>query len=370
MARLIINRFRPYVIAITGSSGKTTVKYMTGEFLKASGFDVLVAPGNMNTETGLPLAIIGFSKPPETIAGWAAAFIFSPFMAFFKLKYPKYLVLEYAADKPEDIRYLLKIAEPDIAVITNIGVAHIEAFGTIENILEEKWQLAVSARQKVICPQDVFEKAKKIGYPRAEVVSPSFKTVKARNIKSFTNKTGFELYIYGQKGVGEFEFLGKHNILNLELATLAAISAGADREKIMEATSHLSPQSGRGNRVNSSKDFVIIDESYNANPLSMVAALEILARFKLSRRVAILGEMKEIAPISEKSHREVASLARKTADYLIGVGEGFKGLDLDKWYPNVEELNREINTLLKKGDVVLVKGSHANHLEKLIEKLG
>ena len=184
LARAVVNRFRPYVIAITGSSGKTTVKYMVGEFLKASDFDVLVAPGNMNTETGLPLAIIGFQKAPENILSWVVASVVAPFMVFFKLKYPKYLVLEYAADKPDDIKYLIKIAEPDIAVITNIGVAHIEAFGSMKAILEEKWQLAVAAREKVVCPEDIFEKGKDVGYPRAEVVSPSFRTVKARNSNS------------------------------------------------------------------------------------------------------------------------------------------------------------------------------------------
>ena len=118
------------------------------------------------------------------------------------------------------------------------------------------------------------------------------------------------------------------------------------------------------------KNVLLIDESYNANPLSMAAALDNLNQAGDGHKVAIIGEMKEIGPISQKAHLEVAKKAKDAADLVVGVGDGFKDLGLDKWYQNVEELTGEIDSLIREGDIVLVKGSHAVHLEKIIERFG
>jgi UDP-N-acetylmuramoyl-tripeptide--D-alanyl-D-alanine ligase len=369
LAKYIYQKFRPYVVGITGSSGKTTTKYFIGELLKSVKEDVLVAPGNMNTETGLPLAVIGFKKGPEGILEWVKTIIFAPFKAFFTFKYPKYLVLEYAADKPGDIEYLTKIIPPDIAVITNIGVAHLEAFGNLEKIICEKWYLALRSKQKVIVPREVLNMAKNLEKPQAEILIPGEGTVTAVNVKNYLNKTEFDLYIFGRKYHSKFQYLGKHNLDNLELAVLAVFEMVGEKDKIVERIPYLLPQEGRGKRIVGRRDILIIDESYNANPLSMLAALEVFSKIKYGRKVAILGEMKEIGRISEKSHQEIVKAASKIADFTIGVGEGFKATNLDKWYPNVGELEGQIEGLLQPNDVVLIKGSRANRLEKIVSKI-
>jgi UDP-N-acetylmuramoyl-tripeptide--D-alanyl-D-alanine ligase len=369
LAKYIYHKFRPYVVGITGSSGKTTTKYFIGELLKSVKEDVLVAPGNMNTETGLPLAVIGFKKGPEGILNWVKAVVFAPLKAFFTFKYPKYLVLEYAADKPGDIQYLTKIIPPDIAVITNIGVAHLEAFGNLEKIICEKWYLALRSKQKVIVPREVLNMAKNLEKPQAEILIPEEGTVTAANVKSYLNKTEFDLYVFHKKYHLEFQYLGKHNLDDLELAVLAVFEMIGEKDKIVERIPYLLPQEGRGKRIVGRRDILIIDESYNANPLSMLAALEVFSKIKYGRKVAILGEMKEIGRISEKSHQEIAKAASKIADFTIGVGEGFKATNLDKWYPNVGELEGQIEGLLQPNDAVLIKGSRANHLEKIVSKI-
>lgn len=368
LARFVCQRFRPYVIGITGSSGKTTTKYMIGELLKSKTLEVYVASGNLNTETGLPLATIGFDKSPETAFDWISVFFTAPFRALFRFSYPEYLVLEYAADKPGDIGYLLSIVKPDIAVITNFGVAHIEAFKKMENIVREKWQLAIVAK-KIICTEEVARKGRAVEYPLAEIITPGRDTIFTTNVKALTNKTEFDLSIYGKKVHASFEYLGEHNVANFELAALTAIASGVSASKITELVPNLQPQEGRGRRIFAARDIVILDESYNANPLSMLAALKVFAEMKFGRKVAILGEMKEIGPITQRSHQEVAKFAKRVSDFTIGVGGGFRDLELDKWYPNVEKLKEEAKDLLKRGDIVLIKGSHSNRLDKLVNEL-
>lgn len=369
LARLMIRRFRPYVIGVTGSSGKTTVKYMIGELIRSQTSDVFVSSGNMNTETGVPLSVLRYQDAPENPLSWAKILLTAPLRTIFTFSYPKYLVLEYAADKPKDIEYLLKIAEPDIAVITNFGVAHLEAFKSPEKIAQEKWKLVVAARQKIVCPRSVRDKGLEIEYPRADILIPFHKSVTISAVKALTNKTEFTLEIYGTRKKTGFEFFGEHNVENLEIAILAALSAGVAKKRIFSAVETLKPQPGRGQRVDASRDILILDESYNANPVSMLAALKNFSSINPGRKVAVLGEMKEIGSISVRSHLEVAKFAKRISNLTVGVGAGFRDTNLDKWYPNVEELIKETGDIFVRGDLVLVKGSHSNKLEKLVEEL-
>lgn len=369
LARSINTRFNPFVIGVTGSSGKTTIKEMIGELTGKGADEVRVSPGNMNTEMGLPLAVLGFKKSPETTLGW----IWTAKVAFFKylfaFKYPKYLVLEYAADFPGDIKKLCRIIRPNVAVISNIGVAHIEFFKSIENIAEEKWVMALSAKDRIVTALEVLKYTKDFKQPKAEIVTPGKReTAIAEDVKYLTNGSEFDFYLANHHKKVSFKLLGLHNIENLQLAALAALSINPDADDIINRVGSLAPQSGRGRRI-IANDMLIIDESYNANPISFVAALKSFNQVKYTRKIAILGEMKEIGPIAKKSHLEIARLAKESADLVIGVGAGFKDLSLDKWYDNVSDLLSEISTIVKSGDAILIKGSHANNLEKIVEFL-
>lgn len=369
-ARLMYLRFRPFVVGITGSSGKTTVRYMIYSLILASGKDVRSAQENLNTETGLPLAVLGIDKAPQKAIGWIWIFLKIPLVYLFTFKYPDILILEYAADKPGDIKYLINIVSPDVAVITNFGVAHIEAFKTLDKIAKEKWKLSEAASQVVVCPKQVLDKIDEADKIKAKVlVSGKKETAKAEDVKFNTNGTEFNLYLLGKKFSVKFPFWGDHNISNIEIASLAAVSVVGDNKKVAEGISKLELQAGRGRRFMAIRDILIIDESYNANPLSLAAALRNLKQAKYGRKVAIIGEMKEIEPIAIASHREIARLAKESADLVIGVGDKFEGLGLDMWYPNVEELSYKLDSILQSGDVVLIKGSHSVKLDKIIKKL-
>jgi len=368
-AKVIYHRFRPYVIGVTGSTGKTTTKYMISQIGLALGRDVYTASGNLNTQIGLPLAVLGFKSSPESWLGYLGVLIQAPFKALLTKKYARYIVLEYAADRPGDIGQLTSIISPDVAVITNVGVAHISAFKKIERIAKEKWGLALSAKDFVFCSRKVGNLRDLYGQPKAKIIISEDSGVEAKNIKYLTNKTEFELVLNSRTHKAEMGFSGKHNVENLLLAVMVASKVFAADERIVGALKKLLPLTGRGERFIGRKDILVIDESYNANPASMVAALNNFDNIHLGRKVAIIGEMREIDPIKEASHQEIAKLAKQKADFVIGVGDGYRSFNLDKWYADVEQLESEVDSLLDEGDVVLVKGSQAIGLEKIIHKI-
>jgi len=370
LARWIISRFHPYVIGVTGSSGKTTTKYFVAELLASAKDGVRASAGNLNTETGLPLAVLGYDRAPKSAFDWLKVLIFAPIKATFTFSYPKFIVLEYAADKLGDIAYLNSIVKPDIAIISSLGEAHLESFKTKEQIAKEKWNLALAATSAVIINKKVSEKIQSLDEPKSDLyILPSMKTAKAENIKFFTNRSEFDFYLANKKHQTIFSYLGNHNIENLELAAFAAHLASGDVDLIVKSIKNLSPQDGRGRRFVGKNDIVVLDESYNANPSSMKAALEIVESLSGGRKVAILGEMREIGPDTAQAHMEIAELASKVCDLVVGVGENYKSVKLDRWYLSVSELEGEISDFVKSGDIVLVKGSRSNHLDKIIEKL-
>jgi len=370
LAGFLYRKFRPYVIGVTGSSGKTTTKYMIGELLSTVKSNILVSSGNLNTEIGLPLAMIGYQGAPEKFWGWIWVFLSAPVKTFFRLKYPPYLVLEYAADRPRDIEYLTSIVPPDIAVIVNIGVAHLAAFKKFENIIREKWILAQSAQQFVVCDNSVLKKVEALKEPKAKIVETGIaENVKIQNEEKLTNGTEFELILRGKKYNCRTKFMGRHNLGNLELALIAAHLATGERDELVKKIETLEPLEGRGRKFIGENEIVVIDESYNANPLSMLAAIEVFSSIKAGRKVAILGEMCEIGEITAASHREIAKRVKSIATLTVGVGESFKECGLDKWYPSVEELKADIKQILQKGDTVLIKGSLSNRLKEIVEIL-
>jgi UDP-N-acetylmuramoyl-tripeptide--D-alanyl-D-alanine ligase len=367
-AKALIKKFRPYIIGVTGSSGKTTVKYMIAQLLRASGKKVLGSSSNLNTKMGIPMYLLGYKDSPKNIFDWIKVALAVPFKYLSITSYPKYVVCEYAADRPGDIKELLEIIKPQISIITNIGLAHIEIFKSVEKIAEEKWALAAATEEKVIISSVDLKKIKD-KVTRADVVTLEKSPISVLDKKMLPNKTEITLGLFDKKIQTHTKFLGIHNIVNIKMALTVCYFAGCDFVKMVKAIEKFEPLIGRGKRIIGRREVVIIDESYNANPLSMMAALDNLRYTKYGRKVAVLGRMAEIGPISHRSHQEIAIYARKSSDFTVGVGDEFREFGLDKWYPSVEELIKDTEILIKKGDIVLVKGSHTVGLEKFVEKL-
>jgi UDP-N-acetylmuramoyl-tripeptide--D-alanyl-D-alanine ligase len=346
-ARFVLAERRPQIVGVTGSVGKTTTKeaiatvLMSKEAQKSLGF-VGKAENNLNSELGLPLAVLRFTHSPGgSIFGWLRVFFLAPFRAFIFTtiaRYPRLLILEYAADRPGDIRRLVGLAAPVVACITAIGPAHLERFGTIEAVATEKSNLirAVSPQGLVILPRDDR---------RAALLK---KNVQARVLT----------------------VPGRGLLLAKEMAIRVA-----DYFKISEtiARKTLKDFQSLHGRLEEKKvgSLSIIDDTYNANPLSMDLALETLVEQApaRARRVAILGEMRELGSESPTYHSEVGKMARQKVDLLIGVGQLAQNYKPDHWYSSSKLCSEAVLTFVQPKDWLLIKGSRGVHMEQVVQKI-
>lgn len=345
LAKKVLAKHQLDIIGITGSAGKSSAKEAIFQVLKGK-FNgrVKKSEGNLNTEIGLPLAILGFKNSPSMLA-WPivliAAFFRANFSLFDPLKNILILVLEYAADKHGDIDCLTKIAHPKIGVISSIGAAHTEFFGNVENVAKEKFSLvkALTKEGYAIFPKDC---------PFEEVF---IKKIKAKIV--YFSGESLEPYKEIAKIVGKIYQIPDKEIKN--------------------TLDHYQQLAGRANIIKGIKNTTIIDDTYNANPLSMQLALRNLIanseKLKANRRIIILGDMRELGNLSQKYHAEIYHQAQKLADLLITVGSEFRKISPDNNFTNSQLAGEFILSKLENNDIILVKGSRAIRMEKVVRTL-
>jgi UDP-N-acetylmuramoyl-tripeptide--D-alanyl-D-alanine ligase len=375
-----LKRTNPRIIAITGSVGKTSTKEAIFEVLKIKyGKNVRKSEGNLNNETGTPLAILGYLSSPNNYFAWLPVLISAPFRSFFFAKV-EFLVLELAADKPGDIKYLTAFIHPEIAVLTSIGPAHLEAFGKIENIIEEKTNLlrALPSDGWAVLNVD-DEHVKKVSYggrwKKKTYAIKENADFKAKNIRTeivdFKAKTFFDVALTKITNVTQ-NTLGLYSNV---LASLAAVTVGKileiPEEAIVEGLQNVVSEKHRLNVLAGIKQSIIIDDSYNANPLSMKAALDILNELprKGGRKIAVLGDMLEIGDISKEAHELIGKYAKEVSDIVVSVGGISKTYNAKKHFHTAEIAGEYLLNNVKKNDIILIKGSRKIGLDKTAEML-
>lgn len=370
-AKKYLERTKPKIVAITGSVGKTSVKEAIFEVLNVKfGQEVRKSEGNLNNETGLPLAVLNFSKAPsyaDSNLNWIQIILAAPIRCF-ALKPVKILVLEFAADKPGDIKYLTSIARPDIAVLTTIAPAHLEAFGTMEKITEEKTELlrALNKNGWAVLGID-SELVKKSSYggwwqkktyaicESADVQATKIESV----IKDFKSQTNFEVNAHNKVLKVSQNTLGNAFVL----ASLAAVAVGEILEvtgqDMIQGLANLKLEKHRMNVLEGKNKTIILDDCYNANPVSMRAALEVLKNLPhgLGRKIVVLGEMREIGKISDQAHQEIGQIACQIADLTISVGKGAKKYNANKHFDLAVKAGEYLLNETKIGDIILIKAS-------------
>ena len=299
------------VVGITGSTGKTSTKDLLAGMLRPHRRTV-ATPQNWNTEIGLPLTIL--SAPADT----------------------EVLVLEMAMRGRGQIAELARIAEPDVALITNVGPVHLELLGSLEAIRETKLELVRELKPggTAIVPAGLAE------YVPGAVVPD------------------------GDLGSVEIPFESAHMRSNAAMALAAARALGVEPHGLIEV--ELSAR--RGQRIELANGAVVVDDCYNANPMSMRAALDELSRAS-GRRVAVLGDMLELGPDERRFHEEIGAYARERADVLVTVGPLAAAMDGDHAVPDAAAAADLVAGLVKPGDTVLVKASRGVGLEAVAEKL-
>jgi len=386
----VLNKYNPEVIAITGSNGKSTTKEAIACVLREK-FTVLTSPGNYNTELGVPLTILE-QKIPRFFIGWPIILLKSYLYTFRKNYYQK-LVLELAADKPGDIDYLTSFIKPKVAVLTNIGPSHLEQFKTIENVAKEKRILLERTIDNgTLCLNKDDKKIRQMAQGLSRKIiwygTDNSADIWASNFEQ--NLTGIKFNInYKNDSLP----IILHNVLGRHLVypILAAVATGLIYEislgKAIYGLKSIKLPFGRMNIILGISDTIIIDDSYNANPSSMLAALQTLEELDKKkiikgRKIGVLGSMNELGDYEKEGHEQVGEKSAQVLDYLITVGKPANqylaskaietGLSRNKIYKFEDSINagKFLKSFIKKDDIILVKGSQNNvRLEWAIEQI-
>lgn len=359
LARAVLKRQRPRVVTVTGSVGKTSTKEAIYVVLKSK-FRVRRSVKNYNNEIGVPMTIFGTKSPGKNILGWFWVYMKAVWLGSFKHKeYPQILILELGADKPGDLEYLMEMIPSELlkaAVLTAVSPAHLEFFGTMEKVLEEKTTpfKYLPENGKAIINKDC------VNYDKADV-----------------------FYSLDQAMDMTSQFVYPHQAY----APLAGIAVGkvfgiSEQEAKQALLKNYKILPGRGRKIKGVSGSTIIDDTYNSSPLSAKRALEALKKLSCSgRRVAVLGDMLELGEGSSRFHREVGKLAAELQiDYLVAYGkeaeniaEGAEVAGMPQSnilrFRDLEKIVDFLKNLIQAGDAVLIKGSQGVRMEKIVKAL-
>ncbi len=365
IAKLYRNQFNIPIVAITGSVGKTSTKDMIHSVL-SNKFNTFKTIGNFNNEVGLPLTV--FKMTSENKVG----------------------VIEMGMSNFGEISRLTDIVRPDVAVITNIGISHIENLKSQENILKAKLEILEGMEEggTVILNGDDPLLWGLRGTLPYELLYYGIKNKEcemvAENIKGFSDSTVFEFVINEERYTAEIKVPGAHHVYNALSAILVGTQYGMSGSEIIEGIGSFVPGGMRQNIIRTDK-YTIIKDCYNASPASMRSGLNVLGviepKSEGGRKIAILGNMLELGDFAVDSHKNVGKWVKEEKiDCLVTVGDMAKniaigaidaGFDKNKIYKydtNLEAISG-LEQILREGDCILIKGSRGMRLEEIADAL-
>jgi UDP-N-acetylmuramoyl-tripeptide--D-alanyl-D-alanine ligase len=333
------------VVGVTGSVGKTSVKDICRALLPGN---VHANRENLNTEIGLPLTILEAPEGTDT------------------------LVLEMAMRGAGQIAELAAIAEPEVAVITNVGPVHVELLGSVAAIAAAKAEILddLPPGGTAVAPVEAGELEPHLTPVARQLRFGPGGDVEATEARILDGVT--EALVSTPLGAQRFHFpfTETHNLNNALAAIAAGIALGADLAGMADRAASIGFSRFRGERLELPGGIVLVNDCYNANPVSMRAALDHLATLEAPRTVAVLGEMGELGPGSAGFHREVGEHARAAGiDFVVGVGLPARDYGPDELVADPGEAAELLAEQLEPGDAVLVKGSRSAGLEAVAEAL-
>jgi len=343
------------IIAITGSNGKTTTKEMLANILKEQ-CNILATKGNLNNDIGVPLTLFKLNEQHQ------------------------YAVIEMGANHLQEIAYLTNITKPQVAMITNCAPAHLEGFGSIEGVARAKGEIYQGLSKNgtaIINTDDKFSDYWQ-GLNREHSIltfgleKPA--NITAKNIQYNGLTTHFILSTPTEEIVIKLNLAGKHNLLNALGATACAFALGIDLKSIAQGLEKMQPVSGRLQQIAGVRNSTILNDSYNANPASLKAALQVLENCPTPRWIA-LGDMLELGTNAAVFHQEMGEIAKQSGiECLVATGElskyavesfGKKGFYFEKQ----EDLITFLKDNLPAHATLLVKGSRGSRMENITTAL-
>jgi UDP-N-acetylmuramoyl-tripeptide--D-alanyl-D-alanine ligase len=348
------------LLGVGGANGKTTVKEMASQILARRG-PCLATRGNLNNHIGVPLTLMRLESSHRAA------------------------VIEMGANRKGDVAGLCRIARPTIGLITNAGAEHLEGFGSLDGVAEGEGEMvaALDAQGTAVLNADdayVGLWRKMAGAARVVTFGLSDDAdYRATDIAQSIGADGFALrftlHAPGSRRPVRLHLAGRHNVINALAAAAAASAAGATLDDIVEGLAQVRPVGGRLQLKSSRHGAWIIDDSYNANPSSVQAALEVLKDLE-GPRWMVLGDMGELGAFAPQSHTEAGELARRAGvSRLFALGplsaravQSF-GAGAE-WFPDAQSLIARLDAQLAAGTTLLIKGSRMNRLERVVESLG
>jgi UDP-N-acetylmuramoyl-tripeptide--D-alanyl-D-alanine ligase len=401
-SRLVLKKYKPTIIAVTGSVGKTSTKDAIYAVLAATGNHVRKSDKSFNSKIGLPLTILGVSNAWKNPLGWLSNIICGLELIFFKSDYPKIIILEVGADHPGDIENKVKWLKPDIAVITKIGdvPVHVEFFKSPTEVLKEKIFLAkgVKAGGTVVLYTDdeklsglKFEGRKIMTYGMVESagVRGSLPIILYKEENGFKKPIGMTFKLdHGGNSVPIIlpGIIGKSHIYPILAATAVGLARGLTLVQIIESIGDYKPPCGRMNIIDGKNGSTIIDDSYNSSPTALTAALSTLAEIEgAKRKIAVLGDMMELGSYSAEEHKKAGALVVESLDVVRGdlfitVGQRAKGIKEGAMIAGMSESSiisfddsfeaaEKVKSMIVAGDVILIKGSQFPRMERVTKAL-
>jgi UDP-N-acetylmuramoyl-tripeptide--D-alanyl-D-alanine ligase len=363
-------RFEIPLVAVTGSNGKTTVKEMIASILRhvtsgsgesrqprqiESSDQVLATEGNLNNDIGVPLMLLRLREQH------------------------KYAVIEMGMNHAGEIAYLTSLAKPSVALITNAGVAHVEALGSVEAVARAKGEILEGLDQRgvaVINAEDPYAALWRGLAGNRKVIDFGLQEKAAVTARYQPGPFGSSVALLLPDGVQEVELQvpGEHNVENAAAAAAVAVAMGVGAGAIITGLNAFTGVKGRMQKKQGLHGSTLIDDTYNANPDSVRAALTVLTR-AAGRKIFVLGDMGELGAAAKGLHECIGAEARAAGvDTLVAMGElsayavaafGTGGRHFEK----IEELIAEVDGLLAPGDTVLIKGSRFMQMERVVKRV-
>jgi UDP-N-acetylmuramoyl-tripeptide--D-alanyl-D-alanine ligase len=394
VARAVVKKYRPKIVAITGSVGKTTTRAACVAVLSTS-FRVRGSLKNYNNELGVPISILGCDAPGHSIFKWIGVFLKGVWLLLANDPlFPQVLVLEMGADHPGDIEYLMSIAPPDVGVVTAVSAAHTEYFNSIEGVLAEKKVMITTLAEDhfAIINGDDENLKSIVGEVRARLMTLGFsgdahvqaqKVSVAYDAEGNPEGTHTEIRLDGR----EFDLVIPRTLgVPVVYAALAGVSVGRalglESDEIQKGLMSFQPPAGRLRILDGIKHTTLIDDTYNSSPHATHAALDALASIQArGHKIVVLGDMLELGALTEEAHREIGRYAAKSGiTTLITVGPasrftaeeargGGLGEDHVFSFDTSAEAGSFLQERLHEGDTVLIKGSQGVRCERVVKEI-
>ncbi len=395
-AKLVLKKYKPKIIAVTGSVGKTSTKDAIYTALSKFYF-IRKSSKSFNSEIGVPLTILGCANGWSNPVIWMKNILEGLALIFLPNRYPKWLVLEIGVDKPGDMDYIVSWLKPDVVVMTRLSKVpvHVEYFSSPEAVMEEKGKLikAVKPDGVVILNADDEDVLAFKGTTSARTILFSAKgaadLVASNYAISYIEKDGAQLPTgvtfrldYDGKSIPVTinGSLGQQYIYTSLAALAVGLSQNLNLVKLADALSDYDTPPGRMKVLEGVKKTVVLDDTYNSSPVALASAIDTLASINGKRKIAVLGDMMELGKYSTEEHRRAGVRVAEECNILVTVGlrarffaegaieEGMKEKMIFKFEDSVQA-GEYLKKALKKGDVVLVKGSQSMRMERAVEAI-